>query len=448
MNSKIINKFYNYLVILIFIELVLGGLGHMFGLPIRKVLFVLGILSSLFMMYINKVKIKKNYIIPIVLVIGYTAYGSIVGIINGNSLGDIFSDANSFLGILYMILLLNYFGDNFNKMRKIMDLIANLGTIIALITIGLFFYSRVFLPGDQDIIMKYMELEEKLQYGLITGLVQSNNYARVYLFNGIFMQIGAMILTIKILFKNDKVKILESAKLLLLLIGIFVSTTRGFWVGTGVGMVFVLGYYIWKRKERNLTIKRFVVVFVLFYAFTLILPMTIDKTTVPHSSVESGTQNIKDRVESIVDFKNNLSNKIRVIQLEFLVNRIEEKPVLGWGFGAHIEEYGQYMDDNNLPAVRTSNFELYYVELLFKTGALGIIYLFVYLAYEFFRLVRVLIKNKLEKNEEIVLIGWTIAFLSFMASSLTNPYLSSLSGFFMLVMECYILETIIIKYGK
>ncbi len=51
------NKIYNYLVILIFLELVLGGLGNLFGLPIRKGLFVVGILYTLYMIYADRIRI-------------------------------------------------------------------------------------------------------------------------------------------------------------------------------------------------------------------------------------------------------------------------------------------------------------------------------------------------------------------------------------------------------
>ncbi|EKY29480.1 hypothetical protein [Clostridium celatum] len=59
-----------------------------------------------------------------------------------------------------------------------------------------------------------------------------------------------------------------------------------------------------------------------------------------------------------------------------------------------------------------------------------------------------LVKYKLDETDERVIIGWTLAFLAFLASSVTNPYLASLSGFFVLVMECYILESALNKYVR
>lgn len=446
MDKAFIDKVYKYLTIFIFVELIVGGLGNLFGLPIRKGLFVLGTILTLYMMIKNNIKLKKSYIIAIILVIGYVMYGSIIGILNGNSFGDIFSDANSFLGIIYILLIANYFQGSFDKLDKYLDLFIKCSLVVALITISLFFFSRLYLPQDHSIIQKYMKLNDIFQYGLITGLVNSNNYARVYLFNGIFMQMGALILIMKFAYGKEKFNLLNCLKLLILLIGVFVSNTRGFWIGIAVGIVLFFIHFLWKRKQNNLSIKGIAITLILFYIFTLLLPLTINKNI--GGTASSGTEDAKDRVESIVDFENNISNKIRVIQLEFLVKRIKEKPVLGWGFGAHIEEYGEYMTEHKLPPVHTSNFELYYVELLFKTGFIGIIYLFGYLIYKFIQLIIILFKYKITKQEEFVLISWTIALLAFLASSVTNPYLASLSGFFVLVMEFYILQEIWDKYSK
>ena len=50
------NKIFNCLVLVILLELVLGGLGNLFGLPIRKVLFIVGIITTIYMIYSEKIK--------------------------------------------------------------------------------------------------------------------------------------------------------------------------------------------------------------------------------------------------------------------------------------------------------------------------------------------------------------------------------------------------------
>ena len=438
-----IRSIFNVVTILIFIEFVLGGLGHVFGLPIRKGLFVVGILFSIYMIFREKIKIEKVFLIPIIVVCIYLAYGSIIGLINRNSLGDIFSDVNSFLGIIYILLLIAYVKGRNENIDKIINVFVNCAVIVAIMTITLFFVSRIYLPNNLEIIVTYNNLNSKLQYGFISGLVMSNNYARVYLYNGIFMQLAAAIMFIK-LFNKDK-NVFGIVKLAILLVGIYVSNTRGFWLGTIGAVVISMIYYLWRFKKFNLTLRNIVIALIPLILVSVIIPKTIVAVS-PEQNLPNSSASIKDRIESISDFENDESNKVRAIQLKFLVNRIKEKPILGWGFGAHIEEYPQYMIDNNLQPVSSTSFELYYIELLFKTGIIGILIFFGYLVFNFVKLIVLLFKKNLRMRDEQVLVGWTIGTMSILASSITNPYIAGLSVFFVLVMEVYLIQLYDLKY--
>ena len=438
-----IRSIFNVVTILIFIEFVLGGLGHVFGLPIRKGLFVVGILFSIYMIFREKIKIEKVFLIPIIVVCIYLAYGSIIGLINRNSLGDIFSDVNSFLGIIYILLLIAYVKGRNENIDKIINVFVNCAVIVAIMTITLFFVSRIYLPNNLEIIVTYNNLNSKLQYGFISGLVMSNNYARVYLYNGIFMQLAAAIMFIK-LFNKDK-NVFGIVKLAILLVGIYVSNTRGFWLGTIGAVVISMIYYLWRFKKFNLTLINIVIALIPLILVSVIIPKTIVAVS-PEQNLPNSSGSIKDRIESISDFENDESNKVRAIQLKFLVNRIKEKPILGWGFGAHIEEYPQYMIDNNLQPVSSTSFELYYIELLFKTGIIGILIFFGYLVFNFVKLIVLLFKKNLRMRDEQVLVGWTIGTMSILASSITNPYIAGLSVFFVLVMEVYLIQLYDLKY--
>lgn len=438
-----IRSIFNVVTILIFIEFVLGGLGHVFGLPIRKGLFVVGILFSIYMIFREKIKIEKVFLIPIIVVCIYLAYGSIIGLINRNSLGDIFSDVNSFLGIIYILLLIAYVKGRNENIDKIINVFVNCAVIVAIMTITLFFVSRIYLPNNLEIIVTYNNLNSKLQYGFISGLVISNNYARVYLYNGIFMQLAAAIMFIK-LFNKDK-NVFGILKLAILLVGIYVSNTRGFWLGTIGAVVISMIYYLWRFKKFNLTLRNIVIALIPLILVSVIIPKTIVAVS-PEQNLPNSSGSIKDRIESISDFENDESNKVRAIQLKFLVNRIKEKPILGWGFGAHIEEYPQYMIDNNLQPVSSTSFELYYIELLFKTGIIGILIFFGYLVFNFVKLIVLLFKKNLRMRDEQVLVGWTIGTMSILASSITNPYIAGLSVFFVLVMEVYLIQLYDLKY--
>lgn len=432
-----IRSIFNIVTALIFIEFVLGGLGHVLGLPIRKGLFAIGILFSVYMIFREKIRIEKKFLVPIIIVCIYIAYGSIIGLVNGNSFGDVFSDVNSFLGIIYILLLIAYVKGRSENIDKILNIFVNCAVIVAVMTIILFFVSRIYLPNNLEIIVAYNNLNTKLQYGLISGLVLSNNYARVYLYNGIFMQLAAAIMFIKLF--NKERNIAGIVKLSLLLIGIYVSNTRGFWLGT-VGVVALsFAYYLWRIRKYKLTIKNVLIAIIPLLLVAIILPKTIVPVS-PDKNLPESSGSIKDRIESIGDFENDESNKVRAIQLRFLVDKIKEKPVLGWGFGSHIYEYPQYMEENGLQSVNSSSFELYYVELVFKTGIIGVLIFFGYLIYNFIKLLLILFKRGLKERDEQILVGWTIGTMSILASSVTNPYIAGLSVFFVLVMEVYLIQ--------
>ena len=438
-----IRTIFNIVTVLIFIEFVLGVLGHLFGLPIRKGLFVVGIVFSVYMILREKIKVEKRFLVPIVVVCIYLAYGSIIGLINGNSLGDIFSDVNSFLGIIYILLLIAYVKGKNENIHKIINVFVNCAVIVAIMTITLFFVSRIYLPNNLEIIVTYNNLNSKLQYGFISGLVMSNNYARVYLYNGIFMQLAAAIIFIKLFNKGKDV--FGIVKLAILLVGIYVSNTRGFWLGTIGVVIIAFAYYLLRFRRDKLTLKNILISVIPLVLVAVILPKTIVDVS-PEQNLPNSSGTIKDRIESIGDFENDESNKVRAIQLRFLVDRIKAKPVLGWGFGAHIDEYPQYMEDNNLQPVSSSSFELYYVELLFKTGVVGIVIFFGYLIFNFIKLLNLLFRKTLEKKDEQVLVGWTIGTMSILVSSITNPYIAGLSVFFVLVMEVYLIQLYDLKY--
>ena len=432
-----IRNIFNIVTALIFIEFVLGGLGHILGLPIRKGLFAVGIVFSIYMIFRERIRVEKKFLVPIIVVCIYIAYGSVIGLINGNSLGDIFSDVNSFLGILYILLLIAYIKGRSENINKLLNIFVNCATIVSIITIILFVVSRIYLPNNLEIIVAYNNLNTKLQYGLISGLVLSNNYARVYLYNGIFMQLAVAIMFIK-LFNKEK-NIFGIVKLAILLIGIYVSNTRGFWLGTAGVVVLSFAYYLWRVKKYRLTIKNVLISIIPLILVAVIIPKTIVAVS-PEQNLPDSAGSIKDRIESIGDFENDESNKVRAIQLRFLVDKIKEKPVLGWGFGSHIYEYPQYMKENGLQGVNSSSFELYYVELVFKTGIIGVLIFFGYLIYNFVKLMLILFKKGLRERDEQMLVGWTIGTMSILASSITNPYIAGLSVFFVLVMEVYLIQ--------
>ncbi|WP_370774093.1 hypothetical protein [Clostridium sp.] len=64
-------------------------------------------------------------------------------------------------------------------------------------------------------------------------------------------------------------------KLALLLVGIYVSNTRGFWLGTLGVVVLSFAYYLWRVRRDKLTIKNVLIAIIPLILVAVILPKTI-----------------------------------------------------------------------------------------------------------------------------------------------------------------------------
>ena len=69
-----IRNIFNIVTALIFIEFVLGGLGHILGLPIRKGLFAVGIVFSVYMIFRERIRVEKKFLITLSIVMKFKKF--------------------------------------------------------------------------------------------------------------------------------------------------------------------------------------------------------------------------------------------------------------------------------------------------------------------------------------------------------------------------------------
>ncbi|QLY79137.1 O-antigen ligase family protein [Clostridium intestinale] len=442
----------NFLGFIVIVEMILGGLGNIFYLPIRKGIFLFTLIFFFYFILTERRKVNKRYIINIIWVGIFIFYGVAVGLVYKNDIGEIISTCNVFLGILYLIILSIYLDDDVIKIKKVINLIVNLIVILSMVTLIIFIASRFFMPSYWQFVNNIIELNLKLNYGLITGGLYSYNYVRVYFFNGIYMQLGLVLLIFRVTDDENSNFKTDMIKLIVVSMAILASGTRGYWLGSCIVIAISFVYLMANIKNVKIKIKPLIIILSLIIIVLLIFPKTINNKSIINiikgesgivygQGIEVDTQS---RIESITDFKNDPSNSVRSIQFKFLSNKIKQKPIFGWGFGATIPEYVDYMKSNNLQQVSASSFELYYIELLFKTGIIGIALILLYLITRLVQLIKLL--RFLTKDEKNMLVSFTIGFVSCIASSFTNPYFAGLTGFFIIVLEIYIFETFRIKY--
>ncbi|WP_315113939.1 O-antigen ligase family protein [Clostridium intestinale] len=454
MSYKVKRNIIDFLGLIIIVEMILGGLGNIFNLPIRKALFGFTLLFCLYFLISERKSISKKYIWNIFFVLSYIAYGTVVGLIYGNSVNQIISTANVFIGIFYLIILSVFLNEDTRKINKVINLVVNLTVILSFITIGIFVYSRFYMPSYWQIINMFSDINDKLNYGLITGALYSHNYARVYFFNGIYMQVALSILLFRIVDSENKNIKVDTIKFLIVIMAILASGTRGYWLGTIVVLGISFIYFLFNLRKTRFKIKPIIISGIIIALVLAIFPKTVsDKSILNIINNEEGIAldeqfgaNSGSRMGSITDFTNDPSNSVRKIQFDFLSERIKQHPIVGSGLGATIPEYVKYMEDNNLQAVSPASFELYYIELMFKTGAVGIALILIYLLIKLIQLIKLVNMNLLTREEKNTLVSYTIGFVSCVVSSFTNPYFAGLTGFFIFVFQIYIFEAFRIKY--
>jgi hypothetical protein len=141
----------------------------------------------------------------------------------------------------------------------------------------------------------------------------------------------------------------------------------------------------------------------------------------------------KSELTSSFDFQNNRSNNIRKEQGIFLIDKIIDKPLLGYGIGAH---------DNNYTRSETNpaNFELQYLKLMFGTGIIGFIINALLTLIAFYYSVKLTRQNS---DHYKIIIPVFAAWLSALIYNMSNPLLSQFSPLFMYFHLFYILNVIL-----
>ncbi|SHI12083.1 O-antigen ligase like membrane protein [Clostridium collagenovorans DSM 3089] len=416
-------KLLNIISTFVFLELILGGTGKLFYLPIRNLIFPFAILFLACFIIVNKIVIPKKYIIYIGLILIYPLYGTIVGLFNNNALLAILDDINVYFGILYLALYYLCVRDDMDKLKNLIDLFIGCSIFIALIAIVLFVTSYFQIKNGVHFEGVMNSIEYYINYGIISGSLYGNMFVRVYLPNGIFMQIALSLLLYRLLtFKTPKYVCYENIGISILALGIFATGTRGYWIG-GIIVAISTILFVTKINIKSVLLSLILVVVVLGTSY-IIFP-------------EEQKVELQGRVDSISDFTHTEpSNSVRSTQLKHLVAKIKEKPVQGHGFGADLVEYDQETDRGG------RNFELYYVELVYKTGAIGIVYLFGVFSLALFRAFKAFRKLSFDDEKSTLLKGWVIGFISMAVSTVSNPYFAGLYGFFIIVLSILIIETI------
>ncbi|CEQ10463.1 Lipid A core-O-antigen ligase and related enzymes [[Clostridium] sordellii] len=411
-------------LLILITEITLGGLGRICYFPIRYIIFGVVFVLAIYKWNRYKITLDKDSIMFGLFILSFVIYGVIVALIQENSKGMIISDITNFFAIIYIYIILVYSEYREDILHKIIKLFVNLTVILSAITILIFIWSYFAKFFKIDALLVFNTIESKLNYGFISGWLYNNQFSRVYLPNGVYMQIALAIVLQQLIVYKDHYKSKDLiVKLCILIGGILASGTRGYWLGAGIVLIVTL--ITLRNEEKNKYIKLMGLLAITGLIVFILLPQK---------------QEIINRFLSITDFSGDISNNIRKIQLKHMMDQFWKNPIFGSGFGYNLPAYAEITGHSGL------NFELYYIELLYKTGTMGMTFLLLGTIYFLILKPYKLFIQNISKNDRVILSGWFVGTISVIFISASNPYLSGNYGLFILAMMIVIISTLERKY--
>ena len=420
-------------IYILFGELFIGSRGHLFeydlgpaAMSLRLVIF-----GSVFLVWlIQNVKIKNQndnlkFKILYLALLGAIGFGIINGYLRGNSVANIFNDANGYLFLLILPAVLAAIKTR-EQIENILKILGAGIIVIAAKTLGLFLWFTFDWPGVAALYHWIIAQD----FGEITGNVGSAS--RIFMQSQFWALIGLFIFSFFTLPSplpsregnsspwGGEVRwgwgiwIIISAALLSLIM----SLSRSFWLGAVAGVLFALVVILWHFRPN----------FKAFLAIGLKLGLiVIVEIGVLYSIIMFSGGGVAESVSSRgTNPVGEAAGNARLLLLPELVSSVKNHPVLGSGFGTLVS-YKSYLPDrvtaeNPDGEITNFAFEWGYLDIALKVGLLGLVVYLFFVANIFAEGWKAM-KYQIS-NIKFQTLGWLSGLVALLALNLTTPYLN------------------------
>lgn len=382
------------LVSIVYVYIIDAGNG-ISPLPIRELLFLL-LLGKLILNYFTKGYRNKYFLLFLIISVIIPIYGTAISIYRGNNISFAIDDAQGYIFLFTGLGLssLIYFNDKLKVVLIKHFLIAS--GIVSLFTITLFLLgiTGIYSLDETRTLLKDLNLG-------FAG-IEVNASTRIFLRSHIYVMISLIFMICMIFYtkRSKKSTLYIYISIAIFVSAILISNTRALWLGSLMGFLIV---FIFSK----ISIRKIV--------FYFLLAMFIPISFIVFSEAWA---KIVDRFKSIFDFSSNVSNNIRSQQLTELLYEFSQYPVIGKGFGSTLSS--GYYRNIDIPY----SFELSYIELLYKLGVVGFSMFVVSILMIYIIFIRC--------NDDFIKKVAIISFSCFLVVSITNPYIVSSLGMFLI----------------
>ncbi|RXT18055.1 hypothetical protein BVJ53_13535 [Lacticaseibacillus chiayiensis] len=428
MKNKEISKFERYFLYILFFELFAGGGGRLitFGpLSIRQVLFA-GIFIIFTVRFIVNADTRKEIIGYFrhpntmifwiaLLMTAWIFMSSIVGIVHGHGVGPVITD---FLRVIYVILivpLVYYVGEKRFSVNDLVRCLFVAAGVVALMTVLI------------SLIGKFMDDASFHQfYQWVNSLMPGNLFFRpsrgVFYKSGFLVMFAVIISLVKL--AEKEINWSEIVVLVLGLMSIILSETRGLYLGILVGMVTYVAVkivvYFWGDRQslnlsKGMSIRRLVVLLVtvslcgFFYTNA-----TVARFSKPTPAEIRQENQLKKKDHSVAG--DDISLNSRFVLLSAAMNIIKSESAVGVTVG---NGYGTTIGNTN------TGIEMSFVDILVEQGVVGLILWLVFALLPLYYFFRSFLLSRQLADIYIGLLGST---MSMILVTNINPFLNSPIG--------------------
>ncbi|KKS33480.1 MAG: hypothetical protein UU95_C0030G0017 [Parcubacteria group bacterium GW2011_GWC2_42_12] len=363
-------------------ELVIGSFGYLFYLDINgmQISLRLGLWLAIMSVWLAKTVLEwlknKNLTIdflkfgsaaPLVCLLIFVGWGLANGLVNGNSLSNIFFDANNWFYFL-LIFPVSAVWRNNDQLETLKPILLAAITWLSAKTILLAYVFTHNFHGLNLEIYGWMRAD---RLGEITQTAAG--FSRIFMQSQLFVLIGFFILLFYLLKtiveRNNLITSWRDLSkdiclLALFLSAIIISFSRSFWLGLVAGGIFIWLIALFRIKIK---FKQFIIYnSIILFSLILSLILTLAAVKFPYPDPYGGFNPADLLSQRASQITNEAGVASRWQLLEPLWQEIKTAPVLGRGFGATVTY------KTNDPRILASNPDGLYTAYSFEWGWLGI----------------------------------------------------------------------------
>jgi hypothetical protein len=281
-----------------------------------------------------------------------------MGLARGNQPSNVLTDANGYLFFAFVLPIVLLIREGHGPwLRRIFFTAC---AMAAVVTAGIVFATLVGPASIDDDGLRGILIDD-LQVGWIIGHMPNGAY-RLYLGTSLYLVVGLALIAWRLLL--DPLRVSLWFLWALSWIGVVASYTRGLWVAAALATILVLVFAA-RSFARPLAIAAVTIVLFGFAGvagslagFSLYGYLVNRTVTIVSTSVDADADADVDE-----DAAGRESNALKIDQARILLRHIEDRPLIGHGFGTVVSEY---------PNGNNPSYDLSYLNLLLKAGILGL----------------------------------------------------------------------------